>query len=119
AVTMAQASADRLGLRVNDRFCLEPTSGRQPGWCARLVGLWQPTDLRDPYWGGGTPRTQLTMGRHDFFRLMNLYPAQPAVAGLRYQADPARIDTGEAAGVAQQVRQHSSVLRRAGLRRVA
>jgi hypothetical protein len=115
AVTMPQAGADQLGLHLSDRFCLQLTGVQQPSWCARLVGLWQPTDPDDPYWGGSPPRMQLTMGRYDFFQMMSLSSPQQALASLRYQANPGQIDTREAPAFAEQVRQLSSQLRRSGL----
>jgi hypothetical protein len=116
AVTMPQSGADQLGLHLSDRFCVEPTVGRQPSWCARLVGLWRPADPRDPYWGGTPPRTQLAMGRYDFFKLIRLLSPLQALAGLRYQANSSQIDTREAASVSRQVRQVSSQLRGSGFR---
>ena len=49
AVTMSQAGADQLGLRLSDRVCMDFAPGTgQPRWCARIVGLWQPLDSKDP-----------------------------------------------------------------------
>jgi hypothetical protein len=116
AVTMPQAASDQLGLHLSDRFCLQFTSAdQQPRWCARLVGLWQPNDPHDPYWGGSPPRMQLTMGRYDFFQLMKLHPPRQAVASLRYQANPTQVDTRNAATVSDQVRLLSDQLRGSGL----
>jgi hypothetical protein len=117
AVTMPQAGSDQLGLHLSDRFCLQLTGAdQQARWCARLVGLWQPNDPRDPYWGGSPPRMQLTMGRYDFFQLMKLNPPRQAVASLRYQANPTQVDTRNAASVSDQVRLLSDQLRGSGLR---
>src|ERR1700730_12651501 len=116
AGTMPQAGSDQLGLHLSDLFCLRFTSAeQQPSWCARLMGLWQPTDPHDPYWGGSPPRMQLTMGRYDFFQLLKLHPPQQAVASLRFQANPAQVDTRKAATVSDQVRQLSDQLRGSGL----
>src|SRR5205823_2772480 len=116
AVSMPQAGADQLGLHLSDRFCLELPGVRQPPrWCARLVGLWQPKDLRDPYWTGSPPRCQLAMGRYGPSQLMKLLPARQAVADRRYQASSSRIGPSQAAAVAGQVRQLSSQLRGSGL----
>src|SRR5438309_9227227 len=116
AVTRTQAAADQLGLRVNDRFCMEATGTQPPSWCARLVGLWEPTDPRDPYWGSTPPQWQLAIGRYDFFRLMSQRPPHQAVASLRFWASSAEIDAGEATAVARQVQDLSGALRRSGLR---
>jgi hypothetical protein len=116
-VTMAQSGADQLGLRLSDRFCLRFTAGGgPPGWCARLVGLWQPLDAGDPYWGSTAPQRRLTMGRYDFFKLLGLRPPGAAVSGLRYRANPTLIGAGQATAVAAQVRRLSSRLTRSGLR---
>jgi hypothetical protein len=115
-VTMAQEGADRLGLRLSDRFCLRFTAAGPPSWCARLVGLWQPLDARDPYWGSTVPERRLTMGRYDFFQLLGLRPPGAAVSGLSYRANPTLIAAGQAAAVAAEVGRLSSRLTRSGLR---
>ena len=88
AVTMPQAAADQLGLRLSDRFCVDlAPGGHSPAWCARLVGLWRPVRAADPYWGGRPPGLVVAMGRFDFFELLKLHPPQGAVAGRRYGAN--------------------------------
>jgi hypothetical protein len=117
AVTLPQAGADQLGLRLSDRFCadLAGTATPQPRWCGRVVGLWQPLNEADPFWGGQTPRLQITMGRYDFFQLTDqLRPAQPAGATLRYWADPSVVDLGRAPSLAAQVRTLTGELRQPG-----
>jgi hypothetical protein len=114
--TMAQAGADQLGLRLSDRFCLRFTAGGPPSWCARLVGLWQPLDARDPYWGATAPQRRLTMARYDFFQLLGLRPPGAAVSGLHYRANPTQVGAGQATAVAAQLGGLSSRLTRSGLR---
>src|SRR5215470_6259745 len=112
AVTMPQAAADRLGLRLSDRVCFDFTAGTvTPRWCARIVGFWQPLHLKDPYWGQPPNSLQLTMGRFDFFELVKQHPPQGPIAGLRYWASPEVVDPGRAAVVADQVRQLTAELK--------
>lgn len=111
AVTMPQAGADQLGLRLSDRVCMDFAPGTgQSRWCARIVGLWQPLDSKDPYWGQ-TPRLQLNMGRYDFFELVKQHPPQGPLAAIRYWASPATIEPDDTSAVANQVRRLSSELR--------
>src|SRR5205085_4239704 len=58
AMTMPQDGADRLGLRLSDRFCADlspPDPAGEARWCGRIVGLWRPLRGGDPYWGGTPP----------------------------------------------------------------
>jgi hypothetical protein len=88
AVTMPESAADQLGLRLSDRFCVDlVTPGAAPAWCARLVGLWRPVRMNDPYWGGRPPGLQVVMGRYDFFELLRLHPPAGAVVARRYGAN--------------------------------
>ena len=112
AVTMPQAAADRLGLRLSDRVCFDFTGGAAtPRWCARIVGFWQPLDLKDPYWGQPPNSLQLTMGRFDFFELVKQHPPQGPTARLRYWASSDAVDPGRAAVVADQVRRLTAELK--------
>lgn len=105
AVAMPQSGADLLGLHLSDRVCFDWTAGpdRQPRWCARIVGLWQPTDVHDPYWTGASLGLALTMGRYDFFGLVKLHPPQAPTATLRFWANSGLIDPGQAGTAANQV----------------
>ena len=104
AVTMPQAAADQLGLRLSDRFCLDlAPAGRGPAWCSRLVGLWRPLRAADPYWAGRSPGLVVAMGRYDFFELLKLHPSQGAVAGRRYAANLAAAGPMSAADLVQRL----------------
>jgi hypothetical protein len=85
AVTMPEAAADQLGMRLSDRFCIDLAPGVP--WCARLVGLWRPLRASDPYWGGRAPGLEVAMGRYDFFELLKQHPPKGAMAGRRYGAN--------------------------------
>lgn len=100
AVTMAQSSADQLGLHLSDRVCFDfAASPPQPRWCARVVGLWQPLDARDPFWVSGPTGLILAMGRFDFFALAR-QQSKGLVAGVRYWANPEAVDADNAQAVA-------------------
>jgi hypothetical protein len=112
AVTMPQAAADRLGLRMSDRVCFDFTATPgTPRWCARIVGFWQPLDAKDPYWGQAPNSLQLTMGRFDFFELVKQHPPQGPTARLRYWASSDAVDPAKAAVVAGQVRRLTAELK--------
>jgi hypothetical protein len=99
AVTMAQAAADSLSLRLSDRLCWDFGQGTpEPAWCARIVGLWQPLDAADPFWSGAPPASALAMGRFDLFQIAGLGPPRAPVATIRYRA--ARDATTPAAAAA-------------------
>src|SRR5207237_3770176 len=74
-VTMAQDAADRTAIRLGDSVCMGPATpaaaeGRQP-WCARVVGLWRPTDRGDPYWSATTSAAPLLlMTQRDYFQML-------------------------------------------------
>jgi hypothetical protein len=120
AVTMARSAADQIGLNLNDRVCMDfaPTRARESPWCTRIVGLWRPLDGREPYWGGSASALQLTMSRYDFFQLAQLQPPRGPIAGVRYWADAAQLDSRRAGPLALQVRALSAQLQAPG-RRVA
>ena len=111
AVTMAQAAADRVGLRLSDRACFDFSGTGPARWCARIVGLWQPLDVHDTYWSQPPSRLQVTMGRYDFFELVKQHPPQGPTAGLRYWASPDAVDPGQAETIAAGVRQLTTELR--------
>jgi hypothetical protein len=110
AVTLPQASADQLGLNLSDRFCVE-LGGAQPRWCARIVGLWQPLDVHDPYWSGLPTRAQVAMGRYDLFELARQHPSLTVGAGVRFWANTGAIDPGDASATARDVRSLAAQLR--------
>lgn len=117
AVTLPQAGADQIGLHLSDVFCagFAGANGPRAAWCARVAGLWQPTDPRDPYWGGRPPRLQVSMGRYDFFQLLRQrQPPGTAQATLRYWADPQAVGVDRASSLAAQVRALRQDLRSPG-----
>jgi hypothetical protein len=105
AVTMPQAAADRLGLHLSDRLCGDfgapPTA--QPGWCARIVGLWRPLAAGDPFWSGAPPGPELAMGRFDLFQLAGPGPPRPPEATIRFWAARGATTPGGAAALAGEV----------------
>ena len=103
AVTMPRATAQQLGLRLGDRFCMDFGAGGQVLWCPRLIGLWEPIDVGGPYWAGRRPGLQLQLSRYDFFELARLRPPQGPTASLRYWADPGAVDAGQAPALVAQV----------------
>jgi hypothetical protein len=104
AVTMPQAAADQLGLRLSDRLCVDLTpAARSAVWCARVVGLWGPLRAADPYWAGRSPGLVVAMGRYDFFELMKLRPPQGGVAGRRYGANLAAAGPASAGDLVQRL----------------
>ena len=105
AVTMPQLGADQVGLHLSDRFCLGVASsaGGQPARCARIVGLWRPLDLRDPFWGGTAPRLELMATRFDFFTGFGAPPQPGTIVGLRYAPNRNLIGAERAAGVSRQI----------------
>jgi hypothetical protein len=112
--SMAQPVADRAGIRLFDTVCVRaqnvPTA--QP-WCARIVGLWQPTSASDPRWTGANAGLTLFTERDQFFPLA----AQPSltITGARqFRPVPAAIATQEAATVAQRVRDLRSTIGASG-----
>ncbi len=118
AVTVAQRTADALGLHLSDRFCVGTAGGPTgPGpWCGRVVGLWRPLDPADSYWGGGLPPKSLTMARYDLFELARLLPTPTAVAGLRFRPDPDLVTQARAADVGRRVAALREQLATAGYR---
>jgi hypothetical protein len=112
AVTVPQAGADQLGLRLSDRVCADVAPGTgQSRWCARVVGLWQPIDGSDPFWGQSPPRLEMAMGTSDFFELVKIRPTQGPTAGLRYWTNPSAVDPDSASALAEQTRQLTTDLR--------
>lgn len=118
AVTVAQRTADVLGLHLSDRFCVGTASGPNgPGpWCGRVVGLWRPLDSADPYWAGELPLKSLTMARYDLFELARLLPTPTAVAGLRFRPDPDLVTQARAPEVGRRVAELRVQLAAAGYR---
>jgi len=118
AVTIPQAAADLAGLNLFDRVCLSFGTGDQRGsdWCARIVGLWRPLDVRDPFWGGAAPQLLFTMGRFDFFQLARLQPPQGTTASLRYWVNPSAVDGARAEQLAQTVHGLAAKLQAPGRR---
>ena len=116
AVTLPQAGADQIGLRLSDVVCTGSAGavGSRALWCARVAGLWQPLDPRDPYWGGRPPRLLVTMGRYDFFQLLRQHPSGVAQATLRYWADPQAVGINRAASLVAQVRSLRQTLQAPG-----
>jgi hypothetical protein len=105
AVSLPQATADQLGLRLSDRICTDftATASGDPRWCARVVALWQPRDARGPYWAGASPRLALFMGRYDLFQLARQRPPHGPSAAIRYWAAADAIGPADAVAVAGQV----------------
>ena len=118
AVTVAQRTADALGLHLSDRFCVDAAGGPNgPGpWCGRVVGLWRPLDPADSYWAGGPSLKSLTMARYDLFELARLLPTPTAVAGLRFRPDPDLVTQTRAADVGRRVAVLRAQLATAGYR---
>jgi hypothetical protein len=113
AVSLPQATADQLGLRLSDRVCADftVTPAGDPRWCARVVALWQPRDAQGPYWTGASPRLALYMGRYDLFQLARLRPPQGPGAAMRYWAAPDAVGPADAVAVAGRVRALTADLR--------
>ena len=101
AVTTSRATAQQLGLHLSDHFCMD--LGGQQRWCPRLVGLWEPVDAGEPYWGGAPPTGQLALSRFDFFELAKQRLPQGPTASVRYWADPGAVDAARAPLLAGQV----------------
>jgi hypothetical protein len=89
-VTASQAAAARLGMTVGQRACFaQPTPPQraaqqptgppaaapqppaQPQWCARLAGIWQPRDPREPFWQAAGPLAGfLTVPEDELFAVL-------------------------------------------------
>lgn len=104
-VTMWRDTADALGVRLSDLVCLDfdGATGRDPRWCARVVGLWEPVAKSDSYWGGTTPRMELVADRRDLLSLLRLGPPRGVVVGVRAAPDLTYLRTGDAGRVAQRL----------------
>jgi hypothetical protein len=115
---MARSQADQIGLNLNDRVCMDfaATPPHESRWCARIVALWRPLQAREPFWGTSWPALQLAMGRYDFFQLARLQPPPGPLAGVRYWADAAQLDSRSAGPLALQVRALASQLQAPGRR---
>jgi hypothetical protein len=111
AVTMPQATADKLGLRLSDRVCFDFSGAGQSRWCARIVGLWRPLDVHDPYWSQAPSSLLVTMGRFDFFELVKQHPPQGPTAGLLYRASPDAVDPAQAETIGGEVQQLTAGLK--------
>jgi len=101
-VSMRLDGATRLGLGLGDVLCLGSTRDQPPGaadWCARLVGLWKPLAVDDPYWQGRAS-TAVFADRDDFFTMLSLTSTKGASGGRWYQPRAAAISAEDASGVA-------------------
>src|SRR5262249_13000595 len=101
-VSMRQDGATRLGLGLGDVLCLGSARDQPPGaadWCARLVGLWKPLAVDDPYWQGRAS-TAVFADRDDFFTMLSLTSTKGASGGRWYEPRAGAISAEDASGVA-------------------
>ena len=107
AVTLSRAGADLVDINLFDRLCLGFAAGDGSGapsrWCARVVGLWQPLDLHDPFWGGRNPDLELALGRYDYFKLTRNGLPAGTLARVSFLVDPAAVDSSSAGPFEQQL----------------
>jgi len=106
--SMAQAVADRAGIRLYDQVCVRTPSAAAGSalWCVRIIGLWRPNDTADPRWTAPDAPLQLFTARDPYFALIALQPAPDRTDAARvYRARRDAIGPQDATAMAAAVRQ--------------
>jgi hypothetical protein len=114
---IAVSAAEPFGLAIGDRVCLGFVGGfgdpQRRGvfpLCLRVAAIFQPLDRREQYWQGRTVDQQLMAGRADVFSGLAAFNrgsgirSISAVAGGLYRVRTDTLDAGNAADVAQRLR---------------
>jgi hypothetical protein len=115
--TMAQAGADRIGVKLFDTVCIRamtPGAASSPEWCARIVGLWRPRYVDSQWTARNTTSPRLFTERDEFFTLSATAPPDLAAALRQYRPRPAPIAPQNTAQVAERVRDLRASVARAG-----
>jgi FtsX-like permease family len=79
-----------LHLHVGTEYCFQNFAIRTNApqiWCGRLVGLWLPNSVSDPYWAGNVPDSDVVVTHDSFFQILAQIP--DAVGASDQQYSPA------------------------------
>jgi hypothetical protein len=88
-----------LHLSVGTEYCFQYLAIKRNAlevWCGRLVGLWRPNSVADPYWAGNVPDSDLLVTHASFFQILAQIPDAAGASDQQYSPATAGIHTSDA-----------------------
>ena len=95
-----------LNLRVGSEYCFQyfgsnfqfvpPTRSAPEIWCGRLVGMWLPNSVTDPYWAGNIPVSDVVVTHAAYFQSLAQIPDAVGTIDQQYAPDTASIRGSDA-----------------------
>ncbi|HEY4025286.1 MAG TPA: hypothetical protein VGO86_02555 [Candidatus Dormibacteraeota bacterium] len=113
--SMAQAVADRAGIRLFDTVCVRVPSA-PPGatpWCTRVVSLWRPATAADAGLAAATAPLQLFTDREAYFGVLGAAGPQHAEASRQYRPHGDAVAAVDGATVQARVREATAAIQAA------
>src|ERR1041384_649974 len=102
---ISEAGASLLGLKAGDLYCMTSVGTSRgnpfglPRWCARIVGVFKPAALDDPYWAGQQLGADIALGLSSLFQVAESHDYVALHANQLYKTDLARVHAADAAGI--------------------
>ena len=91
-----------LHLQVGTEYCFQNVAIRSNApqhWCGRLVGMWLPNSISDPYWAGNVPDSDVIVTHNSFFQILARIPGAVGTAGQQYSPNTGAIRASDAGGI--------------------
>ncbi len=88
-----------LHLSVGTEYCFQNLAIKRNApeiWCGRLVGLWLPNSLSDPYWAGNVPDSDVVVTHNSFFQILTQIPDAIGASDQQYSPKTASIHASDA-----------------------
>ncbi len=76
-----------LHLQIGSEYCFQNlfrTTNAPEIWCGRLVGMWLPNSVSDPYWAGNVPVSDVIVSQTSFFQILSQIPDGVGSADQQY-----------------------------------
>ena len=88
-----------LHMSVGTEYCFQNLAIRRNApeiWCGRLVGMWLPNSVADPYWAGNVPDSDVVVTHNSFFQILAQIPDAVGASDQQYSPDTTSIRASDA-----------------------
>ncbi len=88
-----------LHLAVGTEYCFQSLNRKRNApeiWCGRLVGLWLPNSLADPYWAGNVPDSDVVVTQSSFFQILAEIPDSVGASDQQFTPNTSAIHASDA-----------------------